>query len=399
MRFYRENHQYHCGIDLHARSMYVCILDPDGEKAVHRQIPCDPDRFLELVEPYRDDIVVGVECLFCWYWVADLCADEDIPFVLGHAYYMKAIHGAKSKNDRIDSYKIASLLRGGNFPIAYVYPRHMRSTRDLLRRRLFFTRKRAELLSHIQNTNTQYNLEPYGKRIDHAPNRDELLEHFAEDENVQMSIAANMAVMDTLEETITELKIFLTQQVQIHDASAFYLLKSIPGVGRILALTLIYEIQTIDRFPRVQDFLSYSRLVFSEAAALFLRDNPDGKRLRSRLERKHGKAKAMSILAAKLGRAVYFMLRRHQPFDFDRFVNAYRGGERVSRPHNWSHQGRAFEDLTTRSNPMYRRLLRHRRVHDRSWVRSPAAVAVDWTPAPAPPSSSDRPTGESDLGF
>ena len=163
-----------------------------------------------------------------------------------------------------------------------------------------------------------------------------------------MSIAANLAVMDVLEQTIRELKIFLTQQVQIHDASAFYLLKTIPGIGRILALTLIYEICTIERFPRVQDLLSYARLVkgdrssdgkpkagggakmgnehlkwaFSEAAALFLRDNPEGKGLKLRLERKHGKAKAMGILAAKIGRAVYFMLKRHQPFDFQRFVQA-----------------------------------------------------------------------------
>ena len=348
MRLYTVLHRYYCGIDLHARNMYVCILDADGETVVHRHIPCDRDRFLELIDPYRDGLVVGVECLFCWYWVADLCADEDIRFVLGHAYYMKCIHGAKCKNDRIDSFKIASLLRGGNFPVAYVYPRHMRSTRDLLRRRLFFTRKRAELLGHIQNTNTQYNLEPWGQRIDYAPNRDGLLEHFADDENVQMSIAANLAVMDVLEQTIRELKIFLTQQVQIHDASAFYLLKTIPGIGRILALTLIYEICTIERFPRVQDFLSYARLVkgdrssdgkpkagggakmgnehlkwaFSEAAALFLRDNPEGKGLKLRLERKHGKAKAMGILAAKIGRAVYFMLKRHQPFDFQRFVQA-----------------------------------------------------------------------------
>ena len=348
MRLYTELHRYYCGVDLHARSMYVCILDANGKKVVHRKIPCDADRFLELIEPYRDGLVVGVECLFCWYWLADLCADEDIAFVLGHAYYMRLVHGGKSKNDRIDSYKIAALLRGGNFPVAYVYPRHMRSTRDLLRRRLFFTRKRAELLGHIQNTNTQYNLEPWHKRIDYAPNRDGLLEHFGDDENVQMSIAANLAVMDILEETIRELKIFLTQQVQIHDASAFYLLKTVPGIGRILALTLIYEICTIERFPRVQDFLSYARLVkgerssdgkpkagggakmgnqhlkwaFSEAAALFLRDNPEGKKLRLRLERKHGKAKAMGILSAKIGRAVYYMLRRHQPFDFQRFVQA-----------------------------------------------------------------------------
>ena len=157
MRFYTKQHRYYCGIDLHARSMYVCVLDQAGEKVVHRKIPSKPAHLLRLLKPYRRDVVVAVECMFCWYWVADLCAQEGIPFVLGHAFYMKAIHGTKSKNDRIDSYKIAALLRGGNLPMAYVYPSEMRATRDLLRRRMRFVRKRAGVLSHIQNTITQYN--------------------------------------------------------------------------------------------------------------------------------------------------------------------------------------------------------------------------------------------------
>jgi Transposase len=82
---------------------------------------------------------------------------KGIPFVLGHALYMKAIHGGKAKNDKIDAPKIAVLLRGGMIPQAYVYPAEMRSTRDLLRRRMHLMHKRAELLSHIQNTNHQYN--------------------------------------------------------------------------------------------------------------------------------------------------------------------------------------------------------------------------------------------------
>ena len=93
--------------------------------------------------------------MFTWYWLADLCAAEDIPFVLGHALAMKAIHGGKAKNDRIDSQKIAALLRGGLVPQAYVYPAAMRSTRDLLRRRLHLVRKRGQLLAHIQHTRAQ----------------------------------------------------------------------------------------------------------------------------------------------------------------------------------------------------------------------------------------------------
>ncbi len=97
--------------------MYVCILDNAGKTVYHKNIPCQPERFLQAIEPFRRDIVVGVECIFCWYWLADLCEQEGIDFVLGHALYMKAIHGVKTKNDRIDSLEIDRLLRGGNFPV------------------------------------------------------------------------------------------------------------------------------------------------------------------------------------------------------------------------------------------------------------------------------------------
>ena len=137
MRFYTQTHRYYCGIDLHARWMYLCILDPQGEVLLHRNLRACPETFLKAVDPYRQDLVVAVECIFSWYWLADLCAQHGIEFVLGHALYMKAIHGGKAKNDRIDSQKIAVLLRGGMIPVAYVYPPQMRSTRDLLRRRTY----------------------------------------------------------------------------------------------------------------------------------------------------------------------------------------------------------------------------------------------------------------------
>jgi hypothetical protein len=135
MRFYTKQHRYYCGIDLHARSMYVCVLNQKGETLLHKNIPTDPNVFLALIKSYRRDVAVAVECMFTWYWLADLCAREKIPFVLGHALYMKAIHGGKVKNDKLDSAKIAGLLRAGMLPQAYVYPAEMRSTRDLLRRR------------------------------------------------------------------------------------------------------------------------------------------------------------------------------------------------------------------------------------------------------------------------
>ena len=152
MRFYRGTHGYYCGIDLHARTMYLCLLDHQGTILLEQNLRCDAELFLQAVAPYRDDLVVSAECIFCWYWLADLCQQNGITFVLAHALYLKAIHGAKAKNDRIDASKLALLLRGGVIPMAYVYPPVMRATRDLMRRRLFFARKRAELFAHIQNT-------------------------------------------------------------------------------------------------------------------------------------------------------------------------------------------------------------------------------------------------------
>jgi hypothetical protein len=135
MRFYTTQHRYYCGIDLHARRVYICVLDAEGQIRVHRNGPATPEHFLTTVAAYREDLVVAVECIFTWYWLADLCAQEGIAFVLGHALYLKAMHSGKAKNDKIHAHKIAVLVRGGMRPMAYVYPPVMRATRDLLRRR------------------------------------------------------------------------------------------------------------------------------------------------------------------------------------------------------------------------------------------------------------------------
>jgi len=130
MRFYTKQHPLYCGIDLHARTMDLCVLNQDGEILVHRNMPAGPAPLLKAIAPYREDLVVCVEGIFTWYWLADLCAQEGSPFVLGHALYMQATHGGKAKHDQIDAQKIAGLLRGGMLPPAYVSPAAMRATRD-----------------------------------------------------------------------------------------------------------------------------------------------------------------------------------------------------------------------------------------------------------------------------
>ena len=347
MRFYNRPHTYYCGIDLHVKTMYVCILDSAGQVLVHRNMPSTPAAFIEVVAPYRDGLVVAVECLFTWYWLADVCAAEGIACVLGHALAMKAIHGGKAKHDRIDSHQIAVLLRGGMLPQAYVYPSAMRSTRDLLRRRLHLVRKRGELLAHIQNTRAQYNLPAFEKRLAYPGNRDGVVEHFP-DPSVRKSIEVDVVLIDQYDALVNDLELTIVRQAKRHDGDAFHRLRSVPGIGKVLALTILYEIHDIARFDRVQEFASYARLIkcrkesagkklgtswakmgnvhlkwaFSEAAVLFLRHTTDGKKLLARLEKQHGKGKALSILAHKIGRAVYYMLSRGTVFSMEKFLAA-----------------------------------------------------------------------------
>src|SRR5215472_3702355 len=257
MRFYTNQHPFYCGIDLHARTMYVCILSQDGEVVLHRNMKAAPEPFLKAIAPYCDGLVVAVECIFTWYWLADLCAQEGLPFILGHALYMKAIHGGKAQNDKIDSQKIAVLLRGGMLPQAYVYPAAMRATRDLLRRRIHLMRKRAELLAHIQNTNSQYNLPEIGKKIAYKANRAGVAERFA-DLAVQKSIEVDLALITHYDRLLRDVELTIVQTAKQHNAQALYRLRSIPGVGKILSLVLLYAIHDIRRFPRVQDFASYA---------------------------------------------------------------------------------------------------------------------------------------------
>ena len=346
MEYYTERHRHTCGVDLHGRNLYLCVLDPDREIVLHRRVDCDEEKLLRLLEPYREDLVIGVECMFKWYWLSDICEEQGIPFVLGHALEMKAVHGRKSGNDKLDAMRIARLLGSGMFPVAYVYPNKMRSTRDLMRRRSFLVNQRSALINHIQVTNLQYNLPELGK-ISKPENREGIIEQF-EDPSVRESVQADMSVIEILDVVIPRLERMIVKTARGHDHHAFALLKSVYGIGDVIGLTLLYEIHDINRFNSLGGFLSYCRLIkvtktsdgkpkgggkrkqgnqhlkwaFSEAAALFLRANPEGQKLHSRLVKKHGKAKALSILAAKLARAVYYMLHRSTPFDMERFVSS-----------------------------------------------------------------------------
>ena len=346
MNLYQTHHPFYCGMDLHAKQMYACVVDQHGKKHLHRNFKTRrADDFFEQIKPFGKELVIGCESTFNWHWLADACTERGLPFVLGHALYLKAIHGGKVKNDKLDSEKLALLLRGGNFATAYAYPKRLRATRDLLRRRTHLVRLKAQTLTHLQIVNHQHNFDPFEKKITYKSNRNQLPDRF-DNPSVKASVQLDVRLADFLHDEIRQLENHIEQSAKVHDPQALFRLLTIPGVGRILAMTMLYEIHDIGRFPTVGKFLSYCRLVkgshtsagksygspgkkignahlkwaFSEAVPLLKRCSPEANHFVDKIEKKRGKARAFSYLAVKLGRAVYYMLKRGEAFELDRML-------------------------------------------------------------------------------
>ena len=347
MKFYTSTTQYHCGIDLHSRQMYVCVMDAQGNKLLHMNIKNnDFAFFLKKIAPWRHDITVCCECLFCWYWLADACEEAGLEFVLAHALYLKAIHGGKNKNDRIDSEKLTHLLRSNLIPPAYVYPAEKRPVRALLRQRTSYVWQRVELLQRVTTSQLARNLVPVSKFSNNRKKWLEALLETTNDPRQRFAIEQDVALVvhfDTAIKALEKELLLITKRSEPRD---FAILRTAPGIGKTLGLTILYEVESIDRFPSVQDFLSYARLVkgtvasagkikglrgaklgnpylrwaLGEAAVLGKRHHEELDAFSRQLEKKHGKFKGNAILASKLGRAVYFMLKNGTAFDVEKLT-------------------------------------------------------------------------------
>jgi transposase len=347
MNYHQIDTDYYCGIDLHSKTMYVCVMDKQGKIYLHRNMHNDFEIFKRSIQKFIPSISVGCETSGYYYWLADGCRKHDIPFFLGHAIYMKAISGKKKKNDRIDSKTITDLMRSNLLPYSFTYPPEWRHTRDLLRRRHRLVRLRAEAYTHVQATFKQQGImEGLSKFVKKKKERRELIERF-DNSDLQMTIAADLDVMDSLDPIIRQVECKIIRGAKYHDRKNFHLLLAVPGIGEIIALTLLYEIYDIKRFPTVQQFSSYAGLVkceresagkntggakgkirnaylkhaFSEIILTAQVGSAKIKKYYEKIKYKHGQKKARAMIAHKFGVAIYFMLKNGEAFDEDRFVN------------------------------------------------------------------------------
>jgi len=347
MNLYQTKTKFNCGIDLHGRNMYACLMNIEGKVLIHNNIKRnDFDYFLRIVDPYRSDLTVACESTFNWYWLADACEANDINFVLGHALYMKAIHGTKTKNDKIDSKKIAHLLRSNMLPEAYCCSPEKRAIRDLLRRRIYFVRQRAQLLGHISSSVQVYGQTPLTVKEKRKSDRKESINARFSDATIKYTMSVDADLSDYYDKIIKNVEKAILSKTKLMFSSTFNLLRTAPGIGEIIALIILYETDKISRFPTSRDFCSYSMLTpsdatsnnkkvgsqgrkignhylkwaFSQATVLGKGRSIPLKKYADKLTLKYGKRKANAIYAHRLGIAIYYMLKTRTVFDIDIFL-------------------------------------------------------------------------------
>jgi len=346
MKYRTINSEFYCGVDVHPKRSHLSILDNTGKKYLSRNIVNNFDNFKEILNPFLPNIVVGCESTYSYYWLADGCHQHLIPFYLGHALYMKAISQNKQKNDKLDAKTIAELLRTNFFPEAYPYPRLMRPTRDLLRRRHRLVRIRAEAYSHIQMVAHQYAIEGIGsEQVKNRNNRDRLIDTFKTEDLLSM-ITSDLDVIDCFSPIITKLEKEIMGNAIHHNPKDFLILQTTPGVGDMLSLIVLYETHDIQRFPKHQHYASYSRVVrcsqTSNGKITGKKNNNMGnpylkwafnsiiisakqsseliKKHYQRLESRYGTSNARARIAHKFNTSIYYMLKNSQPFNEKRFV-------------------------------------------------------------------------------
>lgn len=330
------------GIDLHSTNSVVVVSDEADHVVCKRRLPNNLELILATLAPYREELVgVVVESTYNWYWLVDGLQAAGYRVHLANTAAMKRYEGLKHSDDDTDAAYLAQLLRLEILPAGYICPVKERALRDLARKRLQLSRSRT---LHILSVEGNLARQTGGRMSSRAVKQlsEDALKKFGLADNVTAAMAANVAVIQTLNVQIEKLEARLRSQVR--PQAQFGLLTTAPGIGEILATTIMLETGSIERFAAVGNFASYARCVdskrlsngkkkgegnvkngnrylawaFVEAANFARRYCPEAKRFYERKKAHTNNIVATKALAHKLARACYHMLKERKPFDVKR---------------------------------------------------------------------------------
>lgn len=329
-------------IDLHSNNCVVTVTDDVDRVVAEKRLPNDLTRIVAFLLPWRDDLAgVAVESTFNWYWLVDGLIAACFRVLLVNTTAVKKYDGLKHSGDETDARHLAHLMRLGILPTGTILPQEHRAVRDLARKRMQLVRSRTAHILAVENiTARQFGVRASSNQVKHLT--PEMIDSMPMPGDVALALKANVAVITTLSEQINVLEKRL--QERIGDSLQYRLLKTVPGIGPILATTILLETGPVERFANVGNFASYARCVdsrytsngkkkgqgntkngnkylawaFVEAANFALRYSPEAKRFYERKKTKTNTIVAIKALAHKLARACFHMLREGTPFELTR---------------------------------------------------------------------------------
>ena len=327
------------GDDLHSSNNYLAIIDEKGKRVFHRKLPNDKSTVISTLAPYEGTIAgIVIESTYNWYWLVDLLMAEGYKVHLANPSAIKKYEGLKHANDKDDAFWLAEMLRLHILPEGYIYPKEDRPIRDLLRKRRHLVSLRTSLIISLQNIISRNCGHGFKANDVKKITEDMISPILAYDEDLALAGQVSKEVIDFHTRKIREIEKVIEQKIELREPYKHLL--TIPGVGKILALTIMLESGPIDRFHKVGNYASYCRKVsskwtsnnktkgsgnkkngnkylawaFSEAAELARRYD---ERIRAYYNRKMQKTNFMvahNAIAHKLARAAYYIMRDNVPF-------------------------------------------------------------------------------------
>ena len=328
------------GIDLHSKSNHLAMIDEERKRILKKKLANDPELILKVLSPYQSRIAgIVVESTYNWYWLVDLLQDHGYRVHLANPAAMQKYTGQKHVDDTHDAFWLAELLSLGILPEGHIYPKETRALRDLLRKRQQLVRLRTSLILSLQNMVTRN----FGIQLPAADlksvTEDRVKPYLQGNEDLLLAGSANKFCIDSLTSQICRLELAVQKKLKLQPP--YRQLLTLPGVGRVLAMTIMLETGPISRFSKVGRYASYCRKVtsrwtsnekvkghgnrkngnrylawaFSEAAEHARRTDTASREFYQRKLRRSKKAPvAHNALAHKLARAAYWILRENVPF-------------------------------------------------------------------------------------
>ena len=345
--------ELYVGFDVHSSSSVLAVVDEGGKRIMKKKIRNEPDEVVKALEPMQDEVAgVVVESTYNWYWIVDAVMDAGYKAHLANPSKIQKYKGLKYADDKHDAFWLAELLRLGILPEGYIYPKEDRSVRDLLRKRSHLVRLRTSLILSLESMITRnYGVTPRAKDIK-AVTEDRVTPLLVDDEYLRLAGLVNKRNIDSLTRDINLIEKEVVDRVKLMDS--YQGLLTMPGVGRILALTIMLETGPVGRFTGAGNYASYCRKVpsewlsdgkrkgsgnkkngnkylawaFSEASELARLYDALARSFYDRKMQKTNRMIAHSGLAHKLARAAYYIMRDGVEFSSERcFGKRCRDGE------------------------------------------------------------------------